>query len=395
MSRVTRFSAADPGPAARISGFVAHLRENGFRIGVAETDTALAALCKVNASDPNEARLALKSVCAGTADDAAQFDLLFDSFWLNEGRVRQKTTETGQENKSKYSRSSKEDKTRETSGKGTIHAPDDSQGDGESNADGTGKLIASQMRNMMKKDLRELVGPDDIYAAEQMARRLGKALHDRRSRRRKRAQKGQMIDLRRTLRRSIATGGEPLRLAKRKRPDRALKIVALCDVSGSMMLYARPFLAFLAGLMRSDKNSDAYMFHTRLVRVTEALRDDDPLRALNRITLLADGFGGGSKIGLNLLDFARSYARKFVDGRSVVMIFSDGYDCDAPEILDAALAKLKKRGCKIIWVNPLKGWANYAPIARGMAAALPHLDHFAAASTLNDLADLEKRFSQL
>ena len=84
-----------------------------------------------------------------------------------------------------------------------------------------------------------------------------------------------------------------------------MKIVALCDVSGSMTVYARPFLAFLAGLMRADDAADAYLFHTRLVRITEALRDDDPFRALNRITLLADGFGGGSRIGAALEQFAR------------------------------------------------------------------------------------------
>jgi uncharacterized protein with von Willebrand factor type A (vWA) domain len=162
-----------------------------------------------------------------------------------------------------------------------------------------------------------------------------------------------------------------------------------------MMNYARPFLAFLAGLMRADSASDAYLFHTRLVRITNALRDDDPMRALNRITLLADGFGGGSKIGANLQKFANGYARNFVDGRSVVIILSDGYDSDTPEILGNALAKLKRRGCKIIWLNPLKGWQGYEPVAKGMAAALPHLDAFAAAATLTDLAALERTLERL
>jgi uncharacterized protein with von Willebrand factor type A (vWA) domain len=147
--------------------------------------------------------------------------------------------------------------------------------------------------------------------------------------------------------------------------------------------------------MRADSDSDAYLFHTRLVRITGALQDKDALRALNRITLLADGFGGGSKIGGNLLQFANGYARKFVNGRSVVLILSDGYDSAGPELVDTALAKLKKRGCKIIWLNPLKGWKDYEPVARGMAAALPHLDLFTAANTLADLAALEPELSRL
>jgi len=131
------------------------------------------------------------------------------------------------------------------------------------------------------------------------------------------------------------------------------------------------------------------------VRITEALRDDDPLRALNRLTLLADGFGGGSKIGSALDQFSRTYARKFVTGRSVVIILSDGYDTDPPELIATALARLKKRGCKVIWLNPLKGWEEYAPVARGMAAALPHLDLFAAANTLDNLASLAPKVSRL
>jgi len=374
---------------------MAHLRDHGFHLGVAETETALRALSCVNPIIPSEARLALKSVCAGSVEDSAQFDLLFDSFWMAEGRVRHKVIPSSTNPAQKDTKSTRTDDAQSTSGTGTIYAPEDAQDGEKSYADSTGKLVASKAHNLMKKDLRELVSAEDIRAAEQVAIRLGKALRDRRSRRRKAAQRGRSIDLRRTIRRSLATGGEPLHLAKHKRPDRPLKIVALCDVSGSMLHYARPFLAFLAGLMRADSASDAYLFHTRLVRIANALRDDDPLRALNRITLLADGFGGGSKIGANLQHFANSYARNFVDGRSVVMILSDGYDSESSEVLGDALAKLKRRGCKIIWLNPLKGWQGYEPVAKSMAAALPHLDAFAAAATLADLASLERALERL
>ena len=395
MSKVTRFSGSDPGSAARVSGFIAHLREHGFHLGVAETETALRALSCVNPIVPSEARLALKSVCAGSVEDSVQFDMLFDSFWMADGRVRHKVIPIKATAELKDSKSTRTDETQSAAGKGSIQAPEDAKDGEDSYAEGTGKLVASKTQNLMKKDLRELVSAEDIRAAEQVAIRLGKALRDRRSRRRKVARRGTLIDLRRTIRQSLSTGGDPLHLAKRKRPDRPMKIVALCDVSGSMMNYARPFLAFLAGLIRADSAGDAYLFHTRLVRITNALRDDDPLRALNRITLLADGFGGGSKIGANLQQFANGYARNFVDGRSVVIILSDGYDSDAAEVIGTALAKLKRRGCKIIWLNPLKGWQGYEPVAKGMAAALPYLDAFAAAATLADLAGLERTLERL
>lgn len=392
MSRVTRFAARDPGPAARVTGFIAHLRAHGLNLGVGETQTALEALNAVRAADIAEARSALRAVCTGCHEDATRFDALFDSYWLADGRVRQRVAPSDRP-VPKHSRSTRQEDGGVQNTSGRAHAPGGT-GDGEAEGQ-TGRLVASDLRNLMKTDLRELVDASDIRRAEAVARRLGRALRDRRSRRQRAATRGPRINLRRTIRASLASGGEPLHLVRQRRPERPVKIAALCDVSGSMQLYARVFLAFLAGLMRADPASDAYLFHTRLVRITEALRDDDPLRALNRITLLADGFGGGSRIGGNLQRFAQTYARRFVDGRTVVVILSDGYDSDPPEVLERALARLRKRGCRIIWLNPLKGWASYAPVARGMAAALPHLDVFAAASTLEDLAALEPQFRRL
>lgn len=387
---VTRFAARDPGPAARIAGFMAHLRDNGFRLGIAETQTALAALAATPA-DEASVRGALKTVACGSAEDWARFDAVFDSYWRNGGRVRSKAVPAGNPAHTRNSRSA-EGRTGASGGK--ADAPDN-DGKGESEAGGEGRLIATTITNRMKKDLRELVAAEDIRAAEQVAWRLGKALRDRRSRRTRAARRGARVDLRRTIRSSLATGGEPMRLAFRQKPDRPVRITALVDVSGSMTPYARPFLAFLAGLMRADATADAYLFHTRLVRVTEALRDEDPLRALNRITLLAEGFGGGSRIGAGLHHFATTHARRLVNGRSVVIILSDGYDSAPSGELAAALERLSRRGCRILWLNPLKGWRDYAPVASGMAAALPHLDLFAPAATLEDIAALEKELARL
>ncbi len=393
MSRVTRFAGRDPGPAARVTGFIAHLRNNGLRLGVAEAETALAALTRITATSPDETRRALRAVCTGCKEEAARFDALFDSYWMDAGRVKQKVIKTNSSTISDDVHSSRDAKGQENNSTGSANAPDDTDGDAES--DGTGKLISSEMRNLSRKDLREMVRPDEIAAAELVARRLGAALRDRRSHRRRAARKGDRLHFRKIIRHSLATGGEPIRLLRKHRPDRTRKIVALCDVSGSMTIYAQVFLAFLAGLMRADTHADAYLFHTRLVRITEALRDKDAMRAIGRMSLMADGFGGGSKIGPSLARFADTYAKRFVDGRSVVLIMSDGYDTAPPETLANALAKLKKRGCKIIWLNPLKGWDDYAPVAAGMAAALPHLDLFAAANTLGDLAALETELAAL
>ena len=387
MSRVTRFAGRDPGPVARVGGFIAHLRENGLRLGVAEAELALTALTHVRAAHADENRLALKAVCTGCKDEAERFDDLFDAYWLNGGRVKRKVTPTLSRRMNRDVHSSRPAATGSSAGSGTPDAPGNQRG--ETAGQGTGKLIASDVTNRMRKDLRELVTPDEIEEATHVAERLGAAMRDRRSRRRKAAQRGSWLHFRKLIRLSLATGGEPVVLPRKARPDRSRRIIALCDVSGSMSVYSKVYLAFLAGLMRADPRADAYLFHTRLVRITEALRDKDALRALARMSLMADGFAGGSRIGSSVADFAKGPARRIVDGRTVVLILSDGYDTEPPEILSEGLARLRKRGGNVIWLNPLKGWESYAPTAQSMRAALPYLDLFRAANTLADLAKLE------
>lgn len=394
MSRVTKFAARDPGSAARIAGFLAHLRDNGLRLGVAETELALQALTHIDAAIPDQSRGALRAICTGCREDVDRFDDLFASYWMDMGRVKQKIAPSlGDVAKDHVTSSRNAAGADSSEGAGAAQTPD--AGRGEAESDGVGKLVATDVTNLMKKDLRDLVQQSDIAQAEDVARRLGAALRDRRSRRRKAARKGAKLDFRKTIRQSLATGGEPLLLSRKRRPDRTRKIAAICDVSGSMSVYSQVFLAFLTGLMRADDRTDAYLFHTRLVRITQALRDKDAMRALARMSLMADGFAGGSKIGASLGQFADSYAKTFVDGRTMVLILSDGFDTDPASVLGEALARLKKRGCKVIWLNPLKGWRDYAPIAAGMAAALPHLDIFAAANTLDDLAALEPELVRL
>lgn len=386
---VTRFPARAAGPAERVAGFLAHLRGNGMALGVQDCGLAVAALTHVRAQDIGEARLALKAVCSSCAEDFARFDDLFAAYWTNAGRER-----AGKAAGNDRQRSSQVSEQDGMAGSGRAERPD-TDGLGEAEHDGIGRLVGSRVRNLMRVDLREVVAPADMAEAEAVAARLARAIRDRRSRRRIAARRGERLDVRRVVRGSLATGGEPLRLYAKRRPERPTRLVCLLDVSGSMAVYARVFLAFLKGLMTADAQTDAYLFHTRLVRITDALRDKDALRAVNRMSLLAQGFGGGTRIGGNLAAFNASYAKRLVSGRSVVLILSDGFDTDPPAIIGAELARLKKRGCRIVWLNPLKGWQGYQPVAGAMAAALPHLDLFAAANTLNSLAALEPELARL
>lgn len=386
--RATRFPARADGVADRMAGFMAHLRLNGLPAGLPEAETALRALERIVPTDAGEVRLALKAICANDADRRARFDELFDAYWLGAGRVRQRPARAADHGRPAPRQTSNLTTAATADGSGTADAPENS-GDGEADMSGEGRLVASRLANLRRTDLRALATPEELAAAEAIAFRLARAMRDRRSRRREAARRGALLDLRRIARHSVARGGEPLVLLRRRRPERPVHVVALLDVSGSMTVYARVLLSFVRGLTSADSRTDAYLFHTRLVRISDALRDHDTLRAAGRMSMMAEGFGGGTRIGANLKAFNEQYARHGVGGRSVVLILSDGYDTDPAELIDAALRRLKKRGCRIVWLNPLKGWKDYAPVARGMAAALPHLDLFAPAATLDDLAALE------
>ena len=393
--QVTRFPARAAGLAERMAGFIAHLRMNGLRLGPGETEVALAALSHVTATDTDEARRALKVLLVPDAEVWRKFDELFDAYWFNAGKTRTRDTPAHvrvQSAKPKLWQSHLDEDGAESGEDGGHSVPDGGDGD----AEGTdGRLIATRTDQLRKRDLRELMDEESLRAAERVARDLARAIRDRRSRRRKRARKGRELDMRRVLRASLSRGGEPFDLPRRRRPDRPMRIVALCDVSGSMTVVSRVFLSFLKGLSSVDTTADAYLFHTRLMRITEALRDHDTLRAAGRLSLMAEGFGGGTDIGGSVQAFCDGYAARAVNGRTVVIILSDGYCTGSPEVLAQALARLKRRARRVVWLTPLAGWLEHAPVAAAMQAALPHLDAFLPANTLEALAALEPEFEKL
>jgi uncharacterized protein with von Willebrand factor type A (vWA) domain len=261
--------------------------------------------------------------------------------------------------------------------------------------DGAGRLIASRREQLARRDIARIADAAELAEAARIAEDLARAMRYRLSRRRRAARKGRGLDLRRTLRRNLVHGMEPLELLRKRRPARPVNIILLLDVSGSMKPYARAFLAFARGLAGSEIAVEVFLFHTRLARISEALRDPDPGRAVDRLMLLSQGFGGGTRIAESLAVFNARYAKAVIDSRSVVIVMSDGYDTDPPERLAQELARLKQRAPRLIWLNPLLAWRDYAPVARGMQASLPFIDLFASAATLNDLAALEAEFARL
>ena len=380
----------------RVAGFVAHLRLNDFALGPAESAAALALLGDIDGCDPREVRLALKSLLAGRKEEWVRFDDLFEAYWVGRGRARRRPTASSARSRSptppgpwrNHLAPPPAGRAEQARPPGA-HDPDDDE------ARGTGRLVASRRSNLARTDLRHLADPAELGEAERLAARLARAMRHRISRRYRNAHRAPRLDLRRTVRRNLGRGGEPVDLVRRRRRDRPVRIVVLLDVSGSMEPYSRFFLQFVKGLVGSWAESDAYVFHTRLVRVTEALRDHDPIRAMSRLALLAQGFGGGTRIAESLAAFNERYAKMALNSRSVVMILSDGYDTGDASAMSREMQRLRRRARRIVWLNPLLGWRDYEPVARAMAAALPFVDCFAPAHTLEALAAVEGELARV
>ncbi|HEY4836521.1 MAG TPA: VWA domain-containing protein [Bradyrhizobium sp.] len=380
----------------RLAGFARTLRDQGFKVGLAETGDALAILTLPLAGRSSSLKPALRSLFCATHSDWERFDAIFDAFWLGRG-LRQARTLSGSAAESRASVRRLADASLSS---GTLKLPDHvdrrSVGDGDSTGDGRGRREgASRFENLASADMRHIVDPADIAQVQALAGRLARVMRARLVRRERVRRSGRRLDLRRTIHRSVSHGGTPVDLAWRHRKIKPLRLVVLLDASGSMSLYTAFFVRFLHGVLDAFREAEAFVFHTRLAHVSASLRDRDVTRAVDRLSLMAQGIGGGTRIGESLSTFNRWHARRVINSRTAVMIVSDGYDTGAAEQLGEEMRRLRRRCQRIIWLNPLIGWRDYSPLARGMQAALPYVDLLAPAHNLESLAALEPYLSRI
>ena len=204
--------------------------------------------------------------------------------------------------------------------------------------------------------------------------RLELAAPLRRSRRARAGRRGERIDLRRTLRASLRTGGDPVRHARRRRRTRPRRLVLLCDISGSMEPYARAYLQFLESAAGGGAGAEAFVFATRLTRLTRALRGRNPEAAIRGAAAAAPDWSSGTRIAAALKAFTDGYGRRGLARGAVVVILSDGWEHGDPAGVGREMERLARLAHRIVWVNPRAAAPGFAPLAGGMAAALPHCD---------------------
>ena len=226
----------------------------------------------------------------------------------------------------------------------------------------------------------------DLHEIMRTARAVAKQLANRPGRRWRPARRGARLDLRRSLRGSLMTGGDMAQLARRTRRVRPLRIVAICDVSGSMDLYSRFFLQFLFALHQSGARVESFVFATRLTRVTDHLTRDALDDAVESLAAGVRDWSGGTRIGDSLASLDARWGN-LIDRHTVVTVLSDGWDTGEPSVLDSALYRLARRCRRLIWLNPLLGSPGYRPDSQGLHVARPYVDDFAP---LHDLASLRR-----
>lgn len=381
--------------AAKLAAFLRTLRDSAFAVGMQEGHDAAALIAAGYADRPALLRSAFKHLFASRRDDWDRFDGLFDAFWLNK-RVKSRSVTTGAaKGANNPSLKSIQDLPSEPmpGDQSSDQMASDDDGDdrsGEGRAEG-----ASHVDNLAETDFRKVDEGSQIALAHAAAAHLSKVMRARWTRRAFAHKRGYRLDMRRTIHASISHGGVPIRLVRRQRRDRPLRLVLLLDASGSMSMYTGVFIRFIHGVLDEFLEADAFLFHTRLAYVSDAMKERDPARALDRLSMMAQGVGGGTKIGESLQTFNRWHAARVIHSRTCVMIVSDGYETDDAALLGLEMATLARRCRRIVWLNPMMGWEGYAPEAAGIKAALPHVDLYARANTLQSLVALEPYLAKL
>ena len=364
-----------------IIDFCRLLRDREMLVTPSEVIDAIKTADAVDIADRQEFKTALRSVLTARPEDIPIHDTSFDEFWR--GRLPDLMEERGEEGIA-----SQDD---QAAGE-EMPQPQVAEGD-EAEADedeeGMDMPLYSPVEVLAGRDFSTFV-PDEMQEIARAIMIVARRLATRESRRYRSTQRGHAIDLRRTMRRNIKYGGTVVELARKKRKIRKPRIVLICDVSRSMDTYSKFLLQFIYALQNTLGRVESFVFSTRLTRVTDYFKSNDIYTALDRIAREVPDWSGGTRIGESLKTFNAEWALRVVNSHTIVLIMSDGLDTGDASVLENEMEQIQRRAARVIWLNPLLGNEDYRPLARGMSAALPHVNLFASAHNLASLQALGK-----
>ncbi|MGH3109542.1 MAG: vWA domain-containing protein, partial [Gaiellaceae bacterium] len=344
------------------------LREAGLEVGPGRVADAIRGLGEVDLTRQDDVYFTLRQTLISRRDDLELFDRAFSTWFLRAPIAPSPDApdEPGIEDRAVELRTGESD---------------DAVGDGEAD------LGASAVELLRRKDFAEMTS-EELERARRAIAEIARARPLRRSRRRMPDPRGDRLDLRQLVRRSLRSGGDPVERPLRARKAVPRKLVVLCDVSGSMTAYARAILLFLHAAVGTGGGAEAFAFGTRLTRLTHDLAVRDPEAALAHATAGPVDWGSGTRIGASLRELNDTHGWRGHIRGAVVVVVSDGWERDDPALLAREMARLARTAYAVVWVNPLKGHPEYEPLASGMRAALPYVDRFLPGHNLESLEAL-------
>ncbi len=370
---------------SRLARYGLRLRSAGLEVGPGRIQDALTALTAVDIGSREQTYWALRCTLVSRHADLDAFDEAFARFYgrdeteqpdLNPGTSPDQQADLGLPD--------------EPPEPGERSLSSEERGD-QAGDDAPEEVDAGMQWSAIER-LRELdfarYTDEELLEASRLLDRVARAAPLRRSRRLKGAHEGHVFDQRRTLRSAMRTDGYPIARSWRQHRLVPRKLVFVVDVSGSMQPYARAMVMFLQAAVRSGRRVEAFTFGTRLTRVTQELQGRDPDRALTAAASVVRDWAGGTRIGSNLKALNDSWGRRGLTRGAVVVIVSDGWERGDIETMVHEMERLQRAAHTVVWVNPLAGEPGYEPLAQGMAAALPHIDHFLPGHNLRSLETL-------
>jgi uncharacterized protein with von Willebrand factor type A (vWA) domain len=391
--------------AQRALAFARLLRRAGVKTTTGQAMDFVRAIEHIDISRREEFREAARACLVTHKDDLPVFDRLFDLYWrakpeYTDGLLQQPdpddlielAPEEGEEAEETEGSSIEGARGRRLEAIEAIEEAEEGEGsETESLADAFSYSPAEILREKDFADLTE----DELAQIRRFMQQLTWQIGRRRSRRKVASPKGRFIDPRRTMRRSLQSGGVPLTLARRQTKTKPRQLVVICDVSGSMDRYSRILLQFIYAVENGMAKVEAFVFGTRLTRVTRLLKHQDIDEAMRRVAREVQDWSGGTRIGQSLQSFNQEWARRVLRNGAVVLIISDGWDRGDPQLLAQEMARLQRSCYRLIWLNPLLGSPRYEPLTRGMQAALPYIDDFMPIHNFASLEALAKHLSQI
>ena len=372
--------------ALRLAHLGGGLRRRGIRTTLRDELDAAEAATLIDVTDRDDTKRALRIALKIPRVGWAIFDELFDGFWRGD------TADDAARNASPPAEREVPSRREapQVSSAGRRWDPDARKWAFGPNDDPEGQEPGFSPEPLLRrKPFDELDGSrGELAAMEQLLAQLARRLATKKSRRLVPTRGRGRVDLRATYRTALRTSGELVKLGRRARAVERPRLVFLCDTSGSMESFGRFLLTFILSLRRAAPRTEVFAFNTELVRLTPLLARGTVRSVLDRISESVPDWSGGTRIGESLTTFVERHLQHCIDTKTIVVILSDGLDRGDPRLLAEAARLIRRRARKVVWLNPLLGDSRYEPEARGMRAALPFVDHFAAAHNVESLERL-------